>query len=139
MTNPVDDEALNPWKAALINELITCHIYTKEHDTNPRKALQDAINWNVQVALDPTVSSDAAALVESGLRSQQEPVLWQYRWFDSNPFTVTSGQWSCWEEVKPRNPYTDTVLDKVNEIQGYIDRGFKYELRGLYTAPEPPK
>lgn len=96
-------------------------------------------------ALDPVdeYRADARDAIEEimslrgALRSQQEPVLWQYRWLDTNPHTVTSGQWSCWEEVKPRNPYTNTVLDKVNEVKGYIARGFKYELRRLYTDPQP--
>ena len=54
------------WREAIINELIIAHIYSKEHDDNPRKAIQDAISWNCAVALDPAVSSDAQALVEKG-------------------------------------------------------------------------
>ena len=64
-----------------------------------------------------------------------EPVAWEYRWLDSNPYTVTSGQWSEWTRVVPRNVYTDTVQDMVNEIQYYIDQGYNYELRKLYAAP----
>ena len=45
------DEKQNPWKAALINEVIVDCIYTQEHECNPRKALDDAIEWNIQVAL----------------------------------------------------------------------------------------
>lgn len=55
--------AAQEWREAVLNELIVAHIYTKEHDTNPRKAIQDAITWNCQVALDPTVSYDARKLV----------------------------------------------------------------------------
>lgn len=51
------------WREAVLNELIVAHIYTKEHDTNPTKAIHDAITWNCQVALDPAVSSDAQALI----------------------------------------------------------------------------
>lgn len=58
---------LHKWREAIINELVTAHIYTSEHDANPRKAVQDAITWNCQVALDPLVSSDAMALVRRGL------------------------------------------------------------------------
>ena len=47
------------FKDAVINELILCGIYTAEHETNPTKALHDAINWNVAVALDPKVSKEA--------------------------------------------------------------------------------
>jgi len=55
--------AAKEWREAVLNELIVAHIYTKEHDTNPRKAIQDAITWHCQVALDPAVSSDARALI----------------------------------------------------------------------------
>jgi hypothetical protein len=58
-----DLAAAQEWREAVLNELIVAHIYTKEHDTNPRKAIQDAIIWNCQVALDPAVSSDARKLV----------------------------------------------------------------------------
>lgn len=51
------------WREAVLNELIVAHIYNKEHDTNPRKAIHDAITWNCQVALDPAVSSDAQKLI----------------------------------------------------------------------------
>ena len=54
------------WKDAVIDELVVCHIYNKEHDGDPRKAIHDAISWNVQVALDPLVSSDAQALIDKG-------------------------------------------------------------------------
>lgn len=59
----IDLAAAQEWREAVLNELIVAHIYTKEHDTNPRKAIQDAITWNCQVALDPAVSSDARKLV----------------------------------------------------------------------------
>ena len=62
----------DPWRDAVINELVVAHIYCKEHDSDPRKAVQDAITWNCQVALDPAVSSAAAALVEQG-RSEVTP------------------------------------------------------------------
>lgn len=58
-----DLAAAHEWREAVLNELIVAHIYTKEHDTNPRKAIQDAITWNCQIALDPAVSSDARKLV----------------------------------------------------------------------------
>lgn len=54
------------WYRELINESIVCWTYTKEHEENPRKCLQDVIQWNMQVALDPAVSADARALIERG-------------------------------------------------------------------------
>jgi hypothetical protein len=40
----------NKWKEAIIHELIVCGILNKEHYDNPRKAVRDAILWNVEVA-----------------------------------------------------------------------------------------
>jgi hypothetical protein len=54
------------WKNTILDELVCCHIYTSEHEDNPRKALQDAINWNIQAALDPQVSDGAQALLNKG-------------------------------------------------------------------------
>jgi hypothetical protein len=56
----------NIWQNTIIDELMCCHIYQQHHDADPRKALQDIISWNVQVALDPQVSSDAQALIDKG-------------------------------------------------------------------------
>lgn len=44
------------------SELIVCQIYSKEHSTNARKAVQDAINWNVRTALDPRASPEIRAM-----------------------------------------------------------------------------
>lgn len=39
----------NKWKDKIINELIICHIYTSEHDNNPKKAVDDLMNWHAEV------------------------------------------------------------------------------------------
>lgn len=57
-TQLIADESRNPWKRALIDELVVDCILSKEHYEDPKKALQDAIMWNIQVALDPSVSSE---------------------------------------------------------------------------------
>jgi hypothetical protein len=62
----VEEASTNEWKDAVIDELVCAYILTKEHETNPRKAIQDAIEWNCMVALDPRVSSEAEALIERG-------------------------------------------------------------------------
>lgn len=54
------------WKGALIDELVMCHIYTQDHEIDPKRALNDAIVWHVKAALDPALSSDAEALIEKG-------------------------------------------------------------------------
>lgn len=67
-----DDEcAPDPWHAAIDNELVCCHILNESNHNDPRKALQDIINWHVQVALDPAVSSDAQALIERGKQDDE--------------------------------------------------------------------
>lgn len=60
------------WKEAIIDELICLHIYNESHEQNPHKAIHDAISWNVEVALDPQVSSDAQALIDRGAAAERE-------------------------------------------------------------------
>lgn len=57
-------EKAEQFRDAVIDALVVSHIYIPEHDTNPRKALNDLIRWEQKIALDPLVSSDARALIE---------------------------------------------------------------------------
>lgn len=68
----IDDEKQNPWKAAIIDELIVDCIYSKEHESGPRKALAEAIEWNVKVALDPTVSKEARDMQQAAIAAVEE-------------------------------------------------------------------
>ena len=55
----------SPWKMALDQELVSLHIGTTDtpgYDT-PKGALDEIIKWHTTIALDPAVSSDAAALI----------------------------------------------------------------------------
>jgi len=61
-----------PWKEAVLNELIVAHIFRGEHQTNPRKAIQDAISWNTDIALDPLVSKDAQKLIDRGAEQERK-------------------------------------------------------------------
>lgn len=56
----------DPWKAAVIDALVTAHIYTAAHESDPRGALNALLAYEQDVALDPAVSLDAAALIERG-------------------------------------------------------------------------
>jgi hypothetical protein len=59
--------AVDPeWKEAVIDKLIVSCIYRKEHETNPEKAINDLLEWEVTIALDPSVSSKAQALIDMG-------------------------------------------------------------------------
>lgn len=61
-----------PWKEAVISELVVAHIYQAKHDNNPRQAIQDVISWNVDIALDPQVSSDAQKLIDKGAKAERK-------------------------------------------------------------------
>ncbi|MGY8872194.1 MAG: hypothetical protein ACKVJE_17285 [Pseudomonadales bacterium] len=61
------------------------------------------------------------------MSEELKPSLLQYRWYDDNPHTVTYGQWYEWQACDEH---------KYSEIEEYIKRGNKYELRKLYEIPE---
>jgi hypothetical protein len=44
-------------------------------------------------------------------------------------FNTYWGKWEPWEFIEPR--LGRTVLDRVNEIQDFIKRGIKYEIKEL--------
>ena len=68
----------NPWREAIDAELVCLHLGTVDSFTDAGAALNALINWHVQVALDPEVSSDAQALVDRGAtQPQAEPVAWR--------------------------------------------------------------
>ena len=52
----------NLWKRVVVEKLIVSHIYKNAHEDDPEAAVNDLISWEVAVALDPCVSSAAAAL-----------------------------------------------------------------------------
>ena len=67
------------WRQAIDEALIVCALdCTSSHD-DPKAALSKLIDWHVQVALDPAVSSAAQALIDADRAQRGEPVLWRYR------------------------------------------------------------
>lgn len=66
---------------------------------------------------------------------EQKPVLWQYRWKDTRPQTVTTGQWYEWRSL--HSLHGQSGEDKLRDIRAYIADGKPYELRALYTHPAP--
>lgn len=48
------------WKEAIIDAAVIDWVYTKEHEENPRKAINDLLCHAQRLALDPAVSEDAA-------------------------------------------------------------------------------
>ena len=59
--DPAND---NPWKSAVIDQLVIAHILTPEHESDPLKAVQDLLAYHTEIAVDPRVSGAAAKLVE---------------------------------------------------------------------------
>jgi hypothetical protein len=57
------------WKRAVIEKLVVSHIYTDEHETNPEKALNDLLDSENALCLDPRVSPQAQALIDRGRAS----------------------------------------------------------------------
>lgn len=66
LTEAMPQSSDGPWKRAVIDALICSHIYRAEHENDPRKALNDLMIYETQLALDPQVSEDAQALVDRG-------------------------------------------------------------------------
>lgn len=62
----------NLWKETIINALVVSHIYCKEHETDPGKALHELLNWEIGLALNPQVSSYANDLIELGREQERK-------------------------------------------------------------------
>ena len=56
----------DPWREAIDSGLVCAHIGTVESFPTAQAALDALIIWHVQVAIDPTVSAAAQALVDRG-------------------------------------------------------------------------
>ena len=56
------ERARDQWKNAVIDAAVCRWVYTAEHETDPRKAINDVLAWESRVALDPAVSEPAAKL-----------------------------------------------------------------------------
>ena len=59
------------WKRA-VDQLLTTWHTTADSYASPREAIKALIAFEVMTALDPNVSSDAAALVEQARREERE-------------------------------------------------------------------
>ena len=55
-------ERVEKWKEAVIDACVVSWVLKKEHENNPKLAVNDLCVWCHSVALDPVVSSDAKAL-----------------------------------------------------------------------------
>lgn len=59
------------WREAVDYMLSVCHMVASD---DPRESIDRLINWHVKVALDPSVSSDAQALIERGEKRAREAI-----------------------------------------------------------------
>ena len=65
----------NPWRDAVIEQLESWHIYVPAiHDNSPRLAIKALVNMECKAALDPAVSSEAAALAAQGVQAHTPAV-----------------------------------------------------------------
>ena len=77
--NAIEDERLNPWKAAIINAMICMDDLPRAGET-PREALNRHIAREQEIALDPTVSQAARDLVEQAWREGMERAIEAVNW-----------------------------------------------------------
>jgi hypothetical protein len=68
--------APNPWREAIDAELVCLHLGTADSFLDAGAALNAVVNWHVEIALDPAVSSAAKALVDRGAAAPAVPVAW---------------------------------------------------------------
>lgn len=76
----------NPWRDAVIEQLESWHIYVPAiHENSPRLAIKALVNIETQAALDPKVSSQAAALAAGAVPDERDKVdAERYRWLMDN-------------------------------------------------------
>lgn len=58
--------AMGPWQAAVDEALVSHCLDCTGPDTNPREAVARLIAWATQMALDPSISEQAQALIDRG-------------------------------------------------------------------------
>jgi len=65
---------LREWKDAVIDATVVDWIFTKAHESDPRKAVNDLLAWQQKIALDPAVSKEAHDLhaVIERLRAERD-------------------------------------------------------------------
>jgi hypothetical protein len=63
---------LDAWKTAVLDAAIVDWVYTAEHETNPRKAINDLLAHQITLALDPAVSADAKAWQDRLVAAEDE-------------------------------------------------------------------
>lgn len=86
------EEVTALWMEAVIEELVNCGIYMSRHDTDPVKALKDAIEWNVHVALDLRAQNSVPLENSDEARQAIDKMLAEYE-YPSNPMNAARAGW----------------------------------------------
>ena len=130
MTHPTDQSSREKELRGLLREWQQA--YNRMDDVGVSVADFQSLRRRTHEALS---APSAITAEEAGREGEAKPVRYEWRHFDT---ANTPHTWSAWHVVEPRNPYTDTMEDRVREYQGYIAAGYKYELRALYVGLLPP-
>lgn len=77
-TRPDELAQPNPWLEAIDTALICTMLGTAESFPDADQALDALIKWHVQVALDPTVSAAAQALIDKGAAVAEPLNDWEF-------------------------------------------------------------
>jgi hypothetical protein len=64
--------AAKEWKDRVIDALVVSWAYKKEHETNPQLAIADLVMSEIQMALDPQISSGAQKLIDDAKEKHYE-------------------------------------------------------------------
>jgi hypothetical protein len=140
-TRPEELAQANPWREAIDAGLVCLHLGTVDSFLDARAALNALINWHVEAALDPAVSSDAQALIDRGAaapvpQAEPEPAMWQQRWTNPGVNPNVSPEEVDW---KPLELKFRTEADTLRDLVAYTFDGRPcYEVRALYTHPAAP-
>lgn len=79
----------------------------------------------------------AAAILSADSKDAVEPVLYQYRWLNPTGNQVEPKSLLEWKLVEVRNVYTDTIEERVRELEAYRHQDKPvYEVRALYARPQ---
>ncbi len=127
------DAEIARWQNCSVNAAGEVLSRSKERDKLRKQnvMLRDAIEEGLSTYCVPRTARIMEALAATAdlkdyILCDAEPVMWRHRHADLPE----------WRIAEPRNPNVNTVMDTVNEIQQYIDGGYKYELQPLYKARE---
>lgn len=91
----------DPWKEAVIDQAVVCHILKPEHDTDPRQCLADVIDYNAKLALDPLVSDEARELIAKAREDEK------------NALYLITKHGLCLSPYHPENEYNGEPIESV--------------------------